>query len=162
MPFVYKHVNILSTTFTHVWNPMKYCTKPATLIISMILLTNPLWADESRYWQCTTSDGDNKQWMLKSIYERSARGKTTDACKKQSQIPASCKTDCEGFNHGLSTRPSWTCTALDQNAKPWVSAAYTSYDDAAIAAKARCKELSSMPDSCFLNVATCKNLNQWP
>ena len=130
--------------------------------ITVLLLTNPLWAAETSYWQCTTSDGNNKQWVLKSIYERAARAKTFDVCKKQSEIPSSCKTDCEGFNHGVSTRPLWQCTALDQNAKPWISQAYAQRDDAAIGAKMRCKELSSVPDSCYINLSTCVNLNHWP
>lgn len=139
---------------------MSHCTKLIILIISVILLTNISWADESRYWQCTTSDDDNKQWILNSIYERRARAKTSDACKKQSLCPVSCKTDCEGFNHGKSIRPIWQCTALDQNAKSWVSSPCPLSDDAAISAKMRCKKLSSVPDTCYLNMATCKNLNQ--
>ena len=130
--------------------------------ITVLLLANPLWAGEASYWQCTTSDDDNKQWVMKSIYERAARAKTVDACKKQSENPSSCKTDCEEFNHGVSTQPLWQCTALDQNAKPWISQAYTQRDDAAIAAKMRCQELSSIPDSCYISLSTCTNLNHWP
>lgn len=126
--------------------------------LSLIVLSSSLWADDAIYWQCTTSD-ENRQWESRSIYERAARGKTFDACKKQSATPARCKTDCEEFRHGLSTRPSWQCTALDDNAKSWVSQAYPQPDMAASDAKARCREHSIIPDSCFLNLLTCKNLS---
>lgn len=132
------------------------------MFVLVLLLTNASFADETSYWQCTTSDKSNKQWVIKNKYERAARGQSFDACKKQSPVPASCETDCEGFNHGVSTRPLWQCTALDQNAKAWISQTYAQRDDAEMNAKARCKTLSSIPDSCYLNTLTCVNLNHWP
>ena len=139
---------------------MNRCTTLATLIVSILLLTTKsLWADEDRYWQCTTSDSDNKQWVAKSIYERAATSKAFDACKKQSRVPASCKTDpgvCAGFDHGVRVQASWKCTALDQNANPWIGYAY-SQDDAAIAAKTQCKQHSSVAESCYINLLTCSS-----
>lgn len=144
---------------------MKRCTTFAATIIFMIYLMPPLWANEAPYWRCTASDSDGKQWEEKSMYERAAISKAFDACKKQSQIPASCKADtgvCEGFDHGVSISPSWQCTALDQNAKPWLSHSYVNMDDAAMAAKSTCEQRSVSPDSCYINLSTCKNLNQRP
>ena len=145
-------------------NLVKYCTFSTTLFISILLLVNPLLllANDSSYWQCSTMDNDNKQWVFKNRYERAARGRTMEACKQQSQAPNSCKTDCEEFYHGISTRPAWQCTALDENAKPWVSHIYSRRDEAAIAAKKRCEEHSTIPESCILHFFTCKNLHHWP
>jgi len=138
---------------------MKHCTKLA--ILTILLFIKPLWADENHYWQCTASDSENKRWAKKSMYERAATNKAFDACKKQSNVPASCKADlgvCEGFEHGISVSPLWQCMALDQNAKPWIGNSYGNMDEAAIAAKTRCVELSADPDSCYINLLTCKNL----
>ena len=144
---------------------MKRCTRLATLIIFILLPMPPLWANETNYWQCSASDSEGLQWMAKSVYERAATSKAYDACKKQSHDPVSCKADlgvCEGFDHGVSISPLWQCTALDQNAKPWSNQSRISQDDAAMAAKAYCEEHSPAPDSCYINLSTCKNLNHRP
>ncbi|WP_028387687.1 hypothetical protein [Legionella fairfieldensis] len=114
------------------------------------------------YWRCTSFDGENKEWTVNSNYELSAINKALDACKKQSNRPTSCKTakeTCEVFINGTSTRPMWRCTALDQMAKTWPGNIYAHRDDAAIAAKAYCQQESSFPDTCYINLITCKNLN---
>ncbi len=138
----------------------RYTRLPA--LITSLCISTSIGAETIHDWHCTTTDKNNKQWFVKSIYERAARAQTMDACKKQSKVPASCKTDCEGFNHGISTRPAWQCTALDDDSKAWKSAAFAHRDDAAIAARENCKAHSSVPDSCYLNFSTCKNLNHWP
>jgi hypothetical protein len=61
--------------------------------------------------------------------------------------------------NGVSTRPMWRCTAFDQMVKSWPSNTYTHRDDAAIAAKAYCEQGSAFPDTCFINLMTCKNMN---
>ncbi len=138
---------------------MKRCTQLAILLTSLV--TQSLWADND--WQCTASDSENKQWVERSLYERSATSKAFDACKKQSHVPASCKADlgvCEGFEHGVSISPLWQCTALDQQAKTWVARSYANMDEAAIASKAYCVERSTDPDSCYINLLMCRNLRQ--
>ncbi len=115
------------------------------------------------YWQCTTHDNSNKQWSAKNIYRKVALNFAFAQCKKESQNPASCKAsveDCEGFNQGKSIRPIWRCTALDQMAEYWQSNLYLHRDDAALAAKAYCREKSEAPDTCYLNFVTCVNLNE--
>lgn len=137
--------------------------KPVILIISALLILKPLWADGASYWQCTASDSDGNQWIGKSIYERAATSKAFDACKKQSRVPASCKADvgiCEGFDHGISISPMWQCTALDERGHAWNNPAYNDRDAAALTAKTLCKENSAVPESCYINLLTCKNLNQ--
>lgn len=140
---------------------MKYQHMLIFVSILTLLCTNLLRADGSDYWQCTSSDGEDKQWVVNSSYERQAINKAFDACKKESRLPESCKTAhaaCEAFVNGLSTRPLWQCTALDRFAKPWISNHYRHRDDAAIAAKAYCEEKSRAPDSCYINLLTCRNL----
>ncbi len=126
--------------------------------LAILLITNPLWAlDTGHYWQCTSSDSDNKQWVAQGIFERAAISKAFDACKKQSRVPESCKPDpgvCAGFDHDVRIQTAWRCTALDQDANPWVGQAY-SQDDAAMIAKSLCKEHSTIPGSCYMNVLTC-------
>lgn len=134
----------------------------------MLIVSTPTWAvsiDEtsSSYWQCSVFDQEEKEWSVKSAYEKVATNKAFDACKKQSTHPLTCKAakeSCDYFSHGLSTRPMWQCTALDEKAKPWVSNVYLNKDDAALGAKAYCKEQSSIPDTCYIHLDTCKNLNE--
>jgi len=114
------------------------------------------------YWQCTSYDKQDQQWLAKSQYERTATNKALEACKKQSKEPESCKIAkeyCESIVNGISTRPMWQCIALDLMAKPWRSNFYTNRDDAALAAKAYCQQRSGIPDSCYINLLTCKNFN---
>ena len=145
--------------------------KPRYLLIAMLLGCTVCQADIAMinsgksYWQCTASDGDEKQWVATGDYERSATNKAYEGCKKSSKLPLSCKVakeNCEAIINGVSTRPMWQCTALDQMAKAWPSSFYTHRDDAALAAKAYCQQRSSMPDSCYINLLTCKNLNEKP
>ena len=131
------------------------------ILVTLMMLTTLLWAYQADYWQCTASDGEDKQWVVNSTYERQATNEAYDACRKQSRIPETCKAAheaCEAFLNGVSTRPLWQCTALDRFAKPWVSNPYSHRDDAAIAAKAYCEEKSKDPDSCYINLLTCRNL----
>lgn len=114
--------------------------------------------ERGSYWQCTVEDSANKQWSAKSMYQKAALNNAFASCKKESQKPLSCKSsisNCEGFNQGMSLRPMWRCTALDQTAKPWQSNFYPQRDDAALAAKAFCRNKSSVPESCYINLVTC-------
>ena len=114
-------------------------------------------------WECRVQDSTQTQWVGKGTYERSATNKALAACKKESKSPETCKAakeNCEVFVNGKSTRPMWRCTALDQFAKVWRSSIYPHRDDAALGAKAYCQENSGMPDSCYINLMMCKNLNE--
>lgn len=133
------------------------------LLLMFIPLTS-LAMDSSSYWRCTTHDSANKEWHAGNIYQKMAMNLAFEACKKESQLPASCKTsiqDCEGFNQGMSTRPRWRCTALDAHALPWQSNFYSQRLDAALAAKAYCKNNSSIPETCYINLVTCSNLTEF-
>jgi len=124
---------------------------------------NPVVIEASDYWECHVSDSADKQWLAQGSYQRIATNKAFEACKKQSEYPNTCKAAneaCEAFVNGISTRPMWRCTALDQLSKVWRSAIYTHRDDAALGAKAYCHQHSGMPDSCYINLMMCKNLNE--
>ncbi len=130
-----------------------------------LLFTQPVWSatlDMNNHWQCTTTDNMHIQWIAKNNSKQIALNHAFDECKKNSQQPASCQTSnetCENIVQGMNTKPMWQCTALDQLAKPWDSNIYDKRDDAAIAAKAYCEERSSMPQTCYINLLTCKDLN---
>ena len=118
-------------------------------------------ADEQ--WECRSHDSVNLQWLAKSDYQRVATTVALDACKKKSAFPSACKTeieDCELFINGVTTRPMWRCTALDQLSKVWRSTIYKHRDDAAMAAKSYCHHHSGMPDTCYINLLMCHNLNE--
>ena len=137
-----------------------------TLLLSYLMLCNCLLAQsmnqELDYWQCTTSDADDQQWIAKNTYERAAANIAYSSCKKQSRLPATCKASketCEHIVNGLTDKPMWQCTAIDQFAKPWISNIYLQRYDAALAAKAYCQENSKNPGSCYINLLTCVNKN---
>ena len=132
------------------------------LSLSILLIINPVWAEDS-YWQCSAADSKGMQWVVNHIYEQVASNKAIEACKKQSPAPASCnslKDNCDYFSNGLSTRPLWRCTALDLMSKTWRNNPRPNRDEAAIEAKENCERHSSMPDTCYINLLTCKNINE--
>lgn len=125
--------------------------------------SNPINENIDNYWQCSTRDSSENQWLVKDIYQRVASNKSFDACKKQSNAPMTCqipRNNCEYFVNGLTTRPMWRCVALDRTAQPWLGNVNANQDDAALDAKDYCKEGSTVPDTCYINMLTCKNLNR--
>lgn len=143
----------------------KHAMQLISVLIISFMLVHHVHADaeDDTYWQCTVFDITHTEWTIKHTFERTAVNQAMDLCKKQSTQPATCKAAkeaCESFTHGLTNRPMWQCTALDQMANPWKSNIYSSMDDAALAAQAYCKQSSSLADTCYTNMVTCKNLNQ--
>ena len=145
---------------------MQKTTRFISLLVLPLML-HAAWGrfadDERNYWQCASHDDHDKEWVVKSPYERVATNKALDACKKESKTPASCrvaKDYCEAFVHGETTRALWACSALDSQAKIWNSNPYAQQDDAALAALAYCKEQSDTPASCYINLIACHNLNE--
>jgi len=133
----------------------------------LILFAPPLFAAKvlegvNDYWKCVVYDSKQTQWAATSTYRLSAINKAYEACKKQSAVPSSCKAakeNCEAYINGMTTRPMWQCMALDFEANPFFSNIYRKKYDAALAARAYCKENSELPDSCYINLITCENLN---
>lgn len=121
-------------------------------------------ASVSSYWQCGAYDSSNKLWTVKNHYQKIAFHLAFSACKKESQMPASCTGsihDCKGFNQSLrkSTTPLWHCTSIDAMAEAWQSNLYAQRDEAALAAKAICKTKSAIPDTCYVHTVTCLTPN---
>ena len=120
-------------------------------------------AKNDNYWQCTTHDAASKEWSSQSIYEKIALNFAYAACKKNSQVPATCRTsraDCQRYIHGVNVTPMWQCTALDREALVWRSNLYPHREDAALAAEAYCKQKSPVPYTCYINLITCVNKNE--
>lgn len=139
----------------------RICCLMTSLFCCTLVYAVSAW-DKTSYWQCTIRDGANNQWTSKNSYQKSALTIAYDACKKQSKAPLTCKasiSDCELFNKELSTKPSWRCTALDMNAQGWWGHSYAQGDDAALEAKANCRQKSAIPDTCYTNMVTCTSYN---
>lgn len=116
----------------------------------------------ANYWRCSAYDAQNKEWVGQSDYQLTSLNRAYEACKKQSQVPATCKTskeDCDSIVDGISTRSMWRCVALDLAANAWPSNIYDQAGDAAFAAKAYCQANSSLPETCYVYLFTCRNLN---
>jgi hypothetical protein len=134
--------------------------------LSFLLLFVPLIGfsmPNQDYWICRTQDINQMEWTAKSEYQKIALNLAFDACKKRSKNPSTCKASteaCEGFHLGKSTKSFWRCTALDRAADYWRSNYYHHKDDAIMAAKAYCKSKSSVPETCYVNVITCININE--
>lgn len=129
----------------------------------LILITIATCVNADEQWECRSHDSVDLQWVAKGDYQRTASTDALDACKKQSAHPNDCKVEkdeCELFINGVTTRPMWRCTALDQLSKPWRSTIYRQRDDAAMAAKSYCHHHSEMPDTCYINLLMCHNLNE--
>lgn len=142
----------------------RYQLRISGLAVLLMLSTNLFSAgnNDKNFWRCKAIDSSQTSWSAESSFERAAINKAYHACKKQSRYPKSCKTAreyCDAYVNGINTTPMWRCTALDQMAKAWLSAIYRKRDDAAIGAREYCKSKSSMPDSCYINLLTCRNLN---
>ncbi|MGL5743018.1 MAG: hypothetical protein ACRCXC_11035 [Legionella sp.] len=117
----------------------------------------------STFWQCTTHDATDMQWSAKSIYQKIALNFAFFQCKKNSKAPKTCKTSkvsCEKYINSLNVTPSWVCTALDRQALAWRSNRYPNRDDAALAAKAFCRQNSAVPGTFYINMVTCINKNE--
>jgi len=144
------------------------------VILFFILTTNLLWAEtndsENNYWQCHAEDSKQTNWIIKNKYKLVASNKALEECKKESEKPLSCNVnddECNYFSANDDEEKSppnnknelWKCSALDQNSDSWDSIPNRSQDEAAINAKINCQKESKNPDSCYINLLTCKNIN---
>ncbi len=133
-----------------------------TALYWIISNTYAITVVESTYWKCTVSDAENRQWPGQADYQVSAINRALENCKRESKVPKTCKAAkeaCEMIVNGVTTRPMWRCLALDQAAVPWFSNIYDHGDDAAMAAKAYCQANSTLPETCYVYLFNCRNLN---
>lgn len=116
----------------------------------------------SDYWMCRATDFDQKVFIGDSQYQRTALVQAISQCKKQSRIPSSCKAsseNCDGILSGSMKRAVWQCTSLDTLANYWHSTIAKTDIEAALSAKAICQSQSAVPETCYVNMITCENLN---
>lgn len=114
------------------------------------------------YWKCSIKDNENRVWTASNSYQKIAFNVAIDNCKKGSKVPASCmasKSTCVNYSNGINMTPMWECTAIDESAEPWVSNPNPQREEAALSAKAYCQENSQLPDTCYINLITCININ---
>ncbi len=133
------------------------------LFIAPQLFAAKVLDEANSYWLCAVYDRTEKNWSARSNYRLTAINKAYEACKKESEQPASCKAakeHCEAYVGGLPTSPLWQCTALDFYANPYVSIVYKKKYDAALASRAFCEDNSDYPESCYINLIACENLNE--
>lgn len=112
-------------------------------------------------WSCLTRDMENKQWIMTSNYGLAAMNKSFDACKKESNFPNSCKVikeNCDLYLQASVLQTQWVCTALDAQSNPWPGTGSSKQDEAALAAKANCRRNSLIPETCYINLITCKKV----
>lgn len=140
----------------------------STLLLLLMGTIKPLWAESNNYWQCMAHDALKKQWEAKSSYERVAANKAFETCKKESKVPTTCtavQDSCNYFGKPIVITPGssegaiWKCTALDSAAHPWIKMS-SNRDAAALSAKSTCVQHSSVPDTCYINLLTCININK--
>jgi hypothetical protein len=137
----------------------------AVVLSSCLLFEQYAWAAtviDTTYWKCKVSDGENKDWEGHGDYQVTAINRALEGCKRESRAPSSCKSSkeaCEMIVDGQTTRPMWRCMALDEGGTPWYSNIYSEGLDAALAAKDYCRANSALPDTCYVYLFACRNLN---
>ena len=115
------------------------------------------------YWECNSHDSANAKWTSRSIYHKIALNFSFAECKKNSKVPEGCEisdNNCAKFIRGVNVDPTWQCTSFDKKALAWRGSRYENREDAALTAQARCKQRSSVPSTCFINLVTCLNKNE--
>ena len=119
---------------------------------------SPSYAEEDQ-WQCVSMDYSEKKWIGFAAFQRAARQKALDSCKKNSVYPKSCilvKASClSPFSYKGKPDGLWVCTALDRNGSPWKSDGKIDRIASALAARAYCRAKSSIPYTCYINTVTC-------
>ena len=143
------------------------------VFFSMFFVLSNAYATKN-HWTCRAIDSELRYWDTKSEYPRVAMQRSLDDCKKHSIHPTSCEShreQCEyegkeippTVHHDTQTTAQnslWQCCAYDFNATPYLNTPFPNKEEAALRAKMYCKEKSSEPDTCYINVATCQNLKE--
>ncbi len=126
-------------------------------------LITPSHAAPSLTWTCQAVDQYHQKCKASAAYEKAAKMNALAECKAHSQNPKGCVVSsqaCEATVHGFHRQPLWRCTALDRQAKAVFGVVSKQRNAAALSAKEQCESQSNEPDSCYVNLLTCKNLNE--
>ncbi len=134
------------------------------IIFCLILLPSLSFAETLRghnsTWQCAAYDDSNKQWIVKSQYQRKAINQAKANCTNDSQNPKSChvaKEFCEVIVAGREYKSHWQCLALDKMGHHFRSDTHNSRNHAIVGARKLCQRQSVFPSSCYVRLLTCKN-----
>ncbi|MCC5793089.1 MAG: hypothetical protein JJT82_10870 [Legionellaceae bacterium] len=133
-----------------------------TLFFLLNLITVGSFASEAMIWRCLAIDRMGQTWKSTSSYVKSAQASAHALCKKESRNPWQCFSSrelCEVFRFGNSRASFWRCTAYNQkNNEKWRSGPYGARLEAAAGALGYCEQFSKYPDSCYINMLTCKKI----
>lgn len=130
--------------------------------VSSVAVADTVVAAPETAWKCSASDKENKHWTAQGNFERMAATNALDACKKLSQIPGTCRLDHEQCSStGPQPKPAgrWRCSALDKTAALWIGKTFPVRDNAALGAKDYCQKKSGLPETCYVNLITCRNVD---
>lgn len=136
-----------------------------TTALILISITGLNFAS-SNEWHCLIIDSDNKPYEASSDYKQTALNRAFEACKKNSQDPATCKlaqSRCVGGNQvngSPDIQQVWRCSALDNQAVLWKAESSAGPDRALLRAKARCMRESPVPLTCYAYHMFCKNITK--
>lgn len=142
-------------------------TKPkkGSFFFIICLIVSQITHAKEAYWQCIAEDTTKKQWVGFAGFKKTAYQKALDSCKKYSILPQSCtqaETPCLApFEASKQVKiggiPSgfWICTALDRNGDTW-GGSHADRIKASLAARAYCRDKSSIPHTCYINTVTCR------
>ena len=133
--------------------------KKAFVFLLIFLTSSILNAKQIDFWNCKSSDARSNTWQAQSKYLKKALNLAYDGCKKASLVPKSCimsRNNCLRYYNG--SKRLWQCSAIDFKAKLYPSSTMEVRYKAALDAKEYCKKKSSMPATCFINMATCKTI----
>ena len=137
-----------------------------TTLLGMSVCINITFAEDISHTEtplrCTVSDSEGRGWTANSPYARVAINKAIEACKSESHDPRSCQAPIDSCQIAIQDiapdKGLWQCSAMDLMAKTWINTPHPDRDEAAISAKINCQKYSGMPESCYINLMTCKNL----
>lgn len=128
--------------------------------MALLLLASSCWSMNASLWYCTAQDNDHHQWEIQHPYRIAAMNRALEQCKKGSPIPKTCRIitkNCIAAGNEMVANRHWQCTAFDKAAMAWTSSFYPNRDDAALHANDTCKSNSSVPESCYINLVSCKD-----
>lgn len=135
--------------------------KPSKKYIVAIFIPMMMSSLFASTWTCQIADKNGTIWEGKHRYQLPAKMNALHLCKNESRSPMSCvrtKETCTETEEEVSSKSYWQCTAFDQMGKEWSAEPLKNRDDAAIQAKESCLNESGFPDTCYVNLLTCRDI----
>lgn len=140
---------------------MKKCLIHSIITPCLLLLSmSGHAANINSYWQCSTTDSADKVWVGRDINRQAAINQSAQACRDNTENEGSCisaRESCVQVVNNRIVRPSWRCTAFDMTTYYRGAVQYTR-EDTIESALDKCRRLSFSPNTCKVNMLTCKNV----